>query len=77
MIQLVGLVRSVCESPDAEIRPDQPLNEVAGWDSMRAVNFQMELEAAWGVDLSEAEITGDWSLQRIAELLRQHGVSIT
>ncbi len=75
MIKLIELARSVCECPDAQIRPNQPLREVPGWDSMRAVNFQMELESAYGVDLSDALITGSSSLDQIVEVLHTKGVS--
>jgi acyl carrier protein len=52
------------------LQQDLPLKQLAGWDSMRAVNFQLELEQEFGVDLSDAEITGASTLADIATLLR-------
>jgi acyl carrier protein len=52
------------------LQQDLPLKQLAGWDSMRAVNFQLELEQEFGLDLSDAEITGASTLADIAMLLR-------
>jgi acyl carrier protein len=52
------------------LQQDLPLKQLAGWDSMRAVNFQLELEQEFGVDLSDAGITGASTLADIATLLR-------
>jgi acyl carrier protein len=52
------------------LQQDLPLKQLEGWDSMRAVNFQLELEQEFGVDLSDAEITGASTLADIATMLR-------
>ena len=76
MNKLAELLGSVCECPGTQIPFDQPLRSVEGWDSMRAINFQMEVESAFDVDLSDTQITGDSTLQQVAELLKQKGVVI-
>lgn len=74
MTDLIDLVRSVCECPGAQIDPGLPLRNIEGWDSMRAVNFIMELESKYGVDLSDVTITGALSLEQVDKLLREKGV---
>ena len=43
---------------------------------MRAINFQMEVESAFDVDLSDVQITGSSTLGEVAALLQQKGVSV-
>jgi acyl carrier protein len=77
MTELIELVKDVCEcSRVTSIDPNRPLRELQGWDSMRAVNFQMELEAKYSVDLIDVPITGGSSLQEISQVLREKGVCI-
>ena len=66
---LRALQAATGEEPQA-LQQDLPLKQLAGWDSMRAVNFQLELEQEFGVDLSDAQITGASTLADIATLLR-------
>jgi acyl carrier protein len=76
MKKLSEILCSVCECAEAEIPPDQPLRSTEGWDSMRAINFQMEVESAFDVDLSDVQITGSSTLGEVAALLQQKGVSV-
>lgn len=41
---------------------------------MRAVSFQLELESLFSVDLSEAAITGSFTLSDVAAILRSKGI---
>lgn len=76
MNRIQSALRIVCERSDLQVPPDVPLGEVAGWDSMRAVTFQMELENIFSVDLSDVMILGSSTLADVADMLRQKGATL-
>jgi len=55
---------------------DIPFKQIDGWDSMRAVNFQLELEQEFGVDLSTEQITGNSTLADVIAILRRRNIDI-
>jgi acyl carrier protein len=78
MNRLFGVLHAVCEeSGDAPVPLDTRLKELPGWDSMRAVNFQLELESAFSVDLSAETIVGSATLGEIVQLLERKGVVLS
>ena len=76
MIRLQSALKEVCEC-DLSIRSNMPLGDIEGWDSMRAVNYQLALESIFSVDLSDVLILGESTLSDVAELLRQKGVELS
>ena len=66
-------LREICENESLQISPDEPLRGIEGWDSMRAVTFQLELERIYEVDLSDELITGSSTLAGIERVLRTKG----
>lgn len=73
MNRVLRVLNTVTDREIIAIDPNVPLKQIEGWDSMRAVNFQIELEQEFGVDLSGGEITSDSTLNDVAALLRaQH-----
>ncbi len=55
--------------------PDRPLQEIDGFDSMSAVNFTLELEGAFGVDLVGVILSGEQTLADVVALLRDKGAA--
>jgi acyl carrier protein len=53
--------------------PERPLQEVDGWDSMSAVNFTLELETTFGVDLAGVILSGEQTLADVIRLLADKG----
>lgn len=68
-----ALVEVFGEVP-AGLGPGLQLGDVAGWDSMNAVNFTMEIEQVFGVDLEGAIFTADQTVGDVVSLLREKGV---
>jgi len=54
--------------------PDIRREEVATWDSISHLRLVMDIEAAYGVSLSDEELMGIASLGDVARLLAQKGV---
>jgi acyl carrier protein len=73
MTEITRVLQAVCENPNGTIGPEDKLGAFEGWDSMRAVNFQLELESVFGVDLSDVEITGDSTVAEVEQILRSKG----
>jgi acyl carrier protein len=57
----------------SDLRPELPLGDLEGWDSMNAVNLSMELERLFEVDLEGAILTADQTLADVVALLRSKG----
>jgi acyl carrier protein len=47
------------------------LREIPGWDSMNAVNLEIAIETAYGVEPSQLELTDDTSLTELAAQLEK------
>jgi acyl carrier protein len=75
MTKLQSVLTEVCELDGMPVAATVPFGEIAGWDSMRAVTFQVELERLFGVDLSDTMIPASWTLDELAGILEQKGVS--
>jgi acyl carrier protein len=60
-----------------ELRLRQPLQEIDGWDSMSAVNFTLELESVFDVDLSGIILSGEQTLLDVIALLAEKGAALT
>jgi acyl carrier protein len=76
MNRILRALEAATGEESGAVPEDLPLKQLAGWDSMRAVNFQLELEQEFGVNLSDAEITGASTLADIASLLRARKVDV-
>jgi acyl carrier protein len=76
MNRILRALNAVTDTEVTDVNPDAPLKQIDGWDSMRAVNFQMELEQEFGVDLSSEQITGNSTIGDVVSLLRAKGVGI-
>ncbi len=73
--KLTEALVAVFEFEPSLLRPELPLGEVEGWDSMNAVNFTLELETAFGVELAGVILTADQTIADVVALLREHGAS--
>jgi acyl carrier protein len=76
MDRILRALNAVTDTEVTDINPDAPLKELDGWDSMRAINFQMELEQEFGVDLSSEQITGNSTIGEVTGMLLSKGVGI-
>ena len=74
MTRIQDTLKTICERDDLQVAGDTPFRDLPGWDSMRAVTFQVELEATFSVDLSDAMIIGSSTLNGVAGILREKGV---
>ncbi len=54
------------ELAEAAIRDELKLEDIPGWDSMNAINLQLELESRCGVDLSSETLAGEMTLGQLA-----------
>ncbi|HWF07186.1 MAG TPA: acyl carrier protein [Bryobacteraceae bacterium] len=75
MTKLQSVLTEVCELDGTPVAANAPFGEIKGWDSMRAVTFQVELERLFGVDLSDTMIPANWTLDELAGVLQQKGVT--
>jgi acyl carrier protein len=73
--KLAGALAEVFEFPASELRAELPLGDIEGWDSMNAVNFTLELESAFGVELAGVILTADQTIADVVALLRERGAS--
>ena len=76
MKQIASILSEICETPDLRVAPDSPLGQIKGWDSMRAVTFQLALEQLFEVDLSEEMISGSTTLADIEAMLTRKGAQV-
>lgn len=74
MKRIEAALNEVCERPNEAVQADAPFRDIKGWDSMRAVSFQLELESLFSVDLSEEAISGSFTLSDVAAILRSKGI---
>ncbi len=78
MTRVLTVLESVCEGGGSGgVTPETALHELKGWDSMRAVNFQLELESVFSVDLSDEVITGKMTVAEVCRLLERKGVELS
>lgn len=75
MNKLQSVLAEVCELDGPGPSPDLPFRDIKGWDSMRAVTFQVELERLFSVDLSDTMVPASWTLDELSNVLKQKGVS--
>ena len=52
------------------------LGDIPGWDSMNSVNFQIELESIFNIDLSEIIFEEKHKITDVINILKSIGVSI-
>jgi acyl carrier protein len=76
MDRLIRALNAVTDTDVTGFDLNLPLSSINGWDSMRAVNFQMELEQEFGVDLSNEEITGTSTLNDVIAMLRSQNADV-
>lgn len=76
MVRVESALKEICERDDLQLQMDMPLREIEGWDSMRAVTFQVELERIFSVDLSDETISGSSTLADVAEILKRRGADL-
>lgn len=64
--QLNGILRTVFDNDEIEIRPEMTANDVDGWDSMSHVNLILAVEEGFGVRFTHEEIM---SFRNVGDLL--------
>ncbi len=62
--------------PADGLRADQRLEDVEGWDSMNSINFTMELEKGFGVELEGVILTGEQTFGDVVALLKEKGAEV-
>jgi acyl carrier protein len=71
---LIQLFAEVFMQPFDPSVADIRKEEVATWDSISHLRLAMDIEAAYGIALSDEEIVGIASLNDVHRLLAQRGV---
>ncbi len=61
------ILQEVLDVPRLAVRPDTPMNELRGWDSLTQVSFTVEAEQAFGIHLRSGELG---RLSDVGELVR-------
>jgi acyl carrier protein len=72
--KLEAALAEVFGAVPADLRPELPLGDIDGWDSMNAVTFTMELERLFEVDLGGVFLTADQTVAAVLALLHDKGV---
>jgi len=57
------------EAEGMDLNADTRLEDIPGWDSMSAINFQTRVETAFGVSVPEEMLSGETSIGDILGLL--------
>jgi len=75
MRPIVKILEAVIDGADAAaIGSDTVLKTIPGWDSMNAINFLLELEVDYAVDLSGLDLSQLSTFGQICDYLRTAGV---
>ena len=75
MRPIVKILEAVIDGADATaIDSDTVLESIPGWDSMNAINFLLELEVDYAVDLSGLDLSQLATFGQICDYLRTAGV---
>jgi acyl carrier protein len=64
-IILDAIIEVFPKQRSSEISPDLKLGEIDGWDSMNAVNLQIELEARMETGLLSFVVTDDLTIEQL------------
>lgn len=70
--EALAWVASVFEEPVANVRPDTPRDEIAGWDSLGVLTLMADLDEKFDIRVSEKEMTAMTSVQDILDLLERN-----
>ncbi len=76
MNKLHTLLSKVLGIPEPDIKDHLTPNDVPGWDSFNALILVSELESAFKVKFTYAEVTGVQCIGDIKTMLRKHGVEL-
>ena len=77
MEKIITAIKSAFEEFDeSEFRSDMLLDEIPDWDSMSSINFQLELQNMFEVNLEDVVFTGDHKISEVIEILRKQGANI-
>jgi acyl carrier protein len=78
MVKLKSVLQSVFPKWDpSTCNETLYLRDVAGWDSMNSVNLSLELETAFGIDLSGIVFSGEQTISDVVRMLRENGASMS
>jgi acyl carrier protein len=77
MKKLLEIIKDLFEDFDEnDFSEDLELSQIPDWDSMNAINFQMEIEAAFGVELNPDFIDAFLKVSDVIKELKRLGVNI-
>jgi acyl carrier protein len=71
--EVLQWVAGVFEEPAANIRPDTPRDEIAGWDSLGVLTLMADLDEKFDIRVTEKEMSAMTSVQDILDLLERQG----
>ncbi len=74
--KLAVVLDEVFGLPADGLRADLRLEDVEGWDSMNSINFTMELENGFGVDLEGVILSGEQTIGEVVALLKENGAEV-
>ena len=69
--RLVECLKSCFPKWDGDANSGLKCGDIPGWDSMEAVNLQLELESAFAVDLESFDLRGDTTISQIAKAVHK------
>jgi len=58
------------ELRETDITPDLSLDNIPGWDSMNAINLQLELESIYKIDLSREALPGEMTVAQLENRIK-------
>ena len=75
MKPIAKILESVIQGADAAaLRPDTILKTIPGWDSMNAINFLLEVESNYSIDLSQLDLSKLATFGQLCDSLSALGV---
>ena len=71
MDKLTACVSSVFRRFQGSLGDDMVLGDIPDFDSMMSVTLQMEIETAFGVDLSDSVLASDMRVSELRKLIEE------
>ena len=72
---LLATIAGTLGIPPAEVNEASDMTNTRKWDSLRQVMLMTELETAYGIELTDEQMTEATSVAKIRVVLQSHGVA--
>lgn len=73
-IPLLELIANTFAVPPEQVTEETSMENDRKWDSLRHLILMTELETRYGIELSDAEMSGATSVAKIRAMLKARGI---